>query len=299
MTPAAPGAAAIRWAASSSASRTTPPRRIAVRSPVRRAAAAAPMASVVSAVVGSIGSGTSWRPASPQAESCGTMRVETPEGGPTASRTASVMALAPWAAAVIRWTCRETGNASDSMSAVRGASAARCQLAWSPTRFTTGVCARRALCRLAMPLANPGPRCVRVSAGSPVTRPYPSAAPVATPSKRQSTLRSPSTSSRAATSSISVVPGLAKQTSTPRSTAVLSASSAPFMAWDGVTSTTVDTEGITMATDTNLELRSTVTAHGAVRLSLEESPVPEPGPDEVVIRVGAAPIKPSDLGVLL
>ena len=54
-----------------------------------------------------------------------------------------------------------------------------------------------------------------------------------------------------------------------------------------------------MATDTNLELRSTVTADGAVRLSLEESPVPEPGPDEVVIRVGAAPIKPSDLGVLL
>ncbi|MEM8902477.1 MAG: zinc-binding dehydrogenase [Actinomycetota bacterium] len=54
-----------------------------------------------------------------------------------------------------------------------------------------------------------------------------------------------------------------------------------------------------MATDTNLELRSTVTADGAVRLSLEESPVPEPGPDEVVIRVGAAPINPSDLGVLL
>ena len=37
--------------------------------------------------------------------------------------------------------------------------------------FTTGVWARRALWRLAMPLANPGPRWSSVSAGRPVTRP--------------------------------------------------------------------------------------------------------------------------------
>ncbi|MEO1060241.1 MAG: zinc-binding dehydrogenase [Actinomycetota bacterium] len=54
-----------------------------------------------------------------------------------------------------------------------------------------------------------------------------------------------------------------------------------------------------MSGDTNLELRSTVGADGTLRLTLEESPVPQPGPDEVVIRVGAAPINPSDLGVLL
>ena len=54
-----------------------------------------------------------------------------------------------------------------------------------------------------------------------------------------------------------------------------------------------------MTDTTNLELRSTVTGDGTLRLTLDESPVPEPGPDEVVIRVGASPINPSDLGVLL
>ena len=46
------------------------------------------------------------------------------------------------------------------------------------------------------------------------------------------------------------------------------------------------------------ELRSTVTEDGEATLVIGECDVPEPGPDEVVVRVGAAPINPSDLGLL-
>ena len=44
-------------------------------------------------------------------------------------------------------------------------------VAWSPTTLTTGVRARRALWRLAMPLPSPGPRCSKVAAGRPAMRP--------------------------------------------------------------------------------------------------------------------------------
>src|SRR3954470_16346780 len=59
-------------------------------------------------------------------------------------------------------------------------------------------------------------------------RAYPSAAPVATPSKRVSTPRISGTSSSAATKCISDVPGLAKQTSTPAPTSVRMSAWAPF-----------------------------------------------------------------------
>jgi NADPH2:quinone reductase len=49
---------------------------------------------------------------------------------------------------------------------------------------------------------------------------------------------------------------------------------------------------------TTLELRSLVTQEGELRLSLEDAPVAPPGPDEVVIRMEAAPINPSDIGVM-
>lgn len=48
-----------------------------------------------------------------------------------------------------------------------------------------------------------------------------------------------------------------------------------------------------------LELRSRITSGGKLELWLEEATVPEPGPGEVVIRVEAAPINPSDLALLL
>ncbi len=50
---------------------------------------------------------------------------------------------------------------------------------------------------------------------------------------------------------------------------------------------------------TGLELRSTVSSGGELRLSLEEVAVREPGPDDVLVRVEASPINPSDLGLLL
>ncbi len=48
-----------------------------------------------------------------------------------------------------------------------------------------------------------------------------------------------------------------------------------------------------------LELRSLITAEGELRLSLEQVSAGEPGPDEVVVRVEASPVNPSDLGLLL
>jgi NADPH2:quinone reductase len=50
---------------------------------------------------------------------------------------------------------------------------------------------------------------------------------------------------------------------------------------------------------TGLQLRSLVTADGRLELSLVDEPVVAPGDDEVLVRVEAAPINPSDLGLLL
>ena len=47
-----------------------------------------------------------------------------------------------------------------------------------------------------------------------------------------------------------------------------------------------------------LQLRSLVRADQMLKLFLDMVPVPEPGPDEVVIRVEAAPLNPSDMGLL-
>src|ERR1700756_2095901 len=50
--------------------------------------------------------------------------------------------------------------------------------------------------------------------------------------------------------------------------------------------------------DSSLELRSTVTSQSTVELSLVDVPVPSPAANEVLVRVEASPINPSDLGVL-
>jgi NADPH:quinone reductase-like Zn-dependent oxidoreductase len=49
---------------------------------------------------------------------------------------------------------------------------------------------------------------------------------------------------------------------------------------------------------TGLELRSLITTTGQLELSLAKVEVPEPGPDQVVVKVQASPINPSDLGLL-
>jgi NADPH2:quinone reductase len=50
---------------------------------------------------------------------------------------------------------------------------------------------------------------------------------------------------------------------------------------------------------TGLQLRSLVTSSGELQLTLETVEVPEPRADEVIVRIEAAPINPSDIGSLL
>ncbi len=47
-----------------------------------------------------------------------------------------------------------------------------------------------------------------------------------------------------------------------------------------------------------LQLRSLVTADGTLDLSLVDTPVRAPGPDQVLVRIEASPINPSDIGLL-
>jgi len=47
-----------------------------------------------------------------------------------------------------------------------------------------------------------------------------------------------------------------------------------------------------------LQIRSLITAEGNLELSLAVVPTPPPGPNDVVVRVEAAPLNPSDLGLL-
>lgn len=49
---------------------------------------------------------------------------------------------------------------------------------------------------------------------------------------------------------------------------------------------------------TGLQLRTLITAEGTLELSLVDVPTPEPRDDEVVVRVEAAPLNPSDMGLL-
>src|SRR5262245_25723585 len=54
----------------------------------------------------------------------------------------------------------------------------------------------------------------------------------------------------------------------------------------------------TMSTRMGLQIRSTVKKDGSVEMSLANVPIPEPKPDEVVVRIDASPINPSDQGLL-
>lgn len=49
---------------------------------------------------------------------------------------------------------------------------------------------------------------------------------------------------------------------------------------------------------THLQMFSTLSADGQLKLELVETPVPVPGDDDVLVRVEATPINPSDLGVM-
>jgi NADPH:quinone reductase len=47
------------------------------------------------------------------------------------------------------------------------------------------------------------------------------------------------------------------------------------------------------------QLTSLITAEGLLELALAQAPLPAPGPDEIVVRVEAAPLNPSDLNLML
>jgi len=49
---------------------------------------------------------------------------------------------------------------------------------------------------------------------------------------------------------------------------------------------------------TALQLRSLVNADNTLELSLQDVEIPEPGPDEIVVKMEAAPLNPSDLALL-
>jgi NADPH:quinone reductase len=51
--------------------------------------------------------------------------------------------------------------------------------------------------------------------------------------------------------------------------------------------------------DSALELRSLVTSRGTLQLSLHDVPIPAPAANEVLVRVEASPINPSDLALLV
>ncbi|MBB1334324.1 MULTISPECIES: zinc-binding dehydrogenase [unclassified Pseudoalteromonas] len=51
-------------------------------------------------------------------------------------------------------------------------------------------------------------------------------------------------------------------------------------------------------TDTNIQLTSTISEDNKLTLALRNIDMPQPGADEVVIRIEATPLNPSDLGVL-
>src|SRR5262245_18935306 len=51
--------------------------------------------------------------------------------------------------------------------------------------------------------------------------------------------------------------------------------------------------------DMNVQLRSLVTKSGDLELSLMQVPLADPAADEVIVRLEASPLKPSDLGLLV
>src|ERR1700691_156645 len=53
------------------------------------------------------------------------------------------------------------------------------------------------------------------------------------------------------------------------------------------------------AETSGLELRSLIKKSGELEISLLRVPTPEPSADDVVVRVEASPINPSDLGLLI
>src|ERR1700761_8949045 len=228
----APVAAATRPARSSAAPRVALLARMtSVGSPERRTRATCSIRSCAGALrAGAARAGTTGALACCHDVSPGRISVAICPGCALALATALAASHAIVSAESARRTQWLSGRARPSMSDVNGGSYFRCDAECSPMMLTMPDDARLALWMFASPFARPGPRCSKVDAGVSFMRYQPSAAPVATPSNRHSTLRIRSLPPSAARKCISDVPGLAKQMSTPWSTSVLTRLSAPFIA---------------------------------------------------------------------
>lgn len=51
--------------------------------------------------------------------------------------------------------------------------------------------------------------------------------------------------------------------------------------------------------DKNIQLISTISADNKLTVSLQDIPMPQPNDDQVVVRIEAAPLNPSDLASLI
>ncbi len=58
------------------------------------------------------------------------------------------------------------------------------------------------------------------------------------------------------------------------------------------------TSNMTSSISTGLQLRSLVTPEGRLEISLADVPTPQPAADEVIVRIEASPLNPSDIGLL-
>jgi NADPH:quinone reductase len=56
---------------------------------------------------------------------------------------------------------------------------------------------------------------------------------------------------------------------------------------------------MTNTIETGLQMRTLMSAEGMLTLSLVQTPVRAPGPEEICVRLAAAPVNPSDLGLLI
>ena len=167
----APVAAAIRCASAIvSAVSALLPSSSSTVSPERRISAAVATAKGAAACATGTGRAGATLPPSSQQVSDGRISVAIWPWPLRAACTATA-ASAPTSDACrdVR-TQPETPRAQPSVSAVSGASSGRWNVAWSPTQFSSGDPARRALCRLARPFASPGPQCSSVAAGLPAMR---------------------------------------------------------------------------------------------------------------------------------
>jgi hypothetical protein len=117
----------------------------------------------------SAGAGSAVAP-SLQLTSAGRISVEICAGGPIATDTASATSAGSCAVAGLVRTHVEQLRATVSMSDCSCASYCVWCVAWSPTMFTIGTRALRALCKLARPLPRPQPRWSNVAAGLPAMR---------------------------------------------------------------------------------------------------------------------------------